>query len=177
MLGLNRKVVIIEGYNDKWPDIYKNEEKKLFSILKDMVASIEHVGSTSIPGLKSKPIIDIAIGLCNFDNISVVKRLLISNGYEYRANNGSSERYLFVKGLWVKRTHHLHVEKYGESAWNDHIDFRDCLRNDSTIFKEYEALKVKLAEMYSKDRESYTAQKADYIQMTLKVYRLKKSNS
>lgn len=174
MIGLKRTNVTIENYSLHWPEIYKVEEKLLLTFLKDYIICIEPVGSTSVPGLKSKPIIDIAIGVRDFVNIKKVKDLLISKGYEFRPFNGSEERYFFVKGPWIRRTHHLHIEIYGGPAWNDHIDFRNCLIESPSLCRGYEELKVRLARCYPDDRDAYTGEKADFIQLTLKEFRMKK---
>lgn len=172
MLGLKRTSVLLEDHCTRWSALFNDEKKILTSLLSEYIVSIEPVGSTAVPGLKAKPVIDIAIGLISFETISDVLGVLVSNGYEHRPLNGSAGRYVFVRGPCERRTHHLHVEEYGGEAWNDHIDFRNCLRRYPALCKQYETLKIRLSEAYPDDRDSYTAQKADFIQQVLKNYRL-----
>lgn len=171
MLGLNRNHVSLNMQSDDWAKAFEEEKQELLRILKGEVVCIEHIGSTAIPGLKAKPILDIAIGVHDVHSISTLMALLTENGYEYRQDHGSVDRILFVKGPLKNRTHHLHIEDYGKKSWNDHLHFRDYLLKNPCKRHEYEVLKVNLARRYPFDRDKYTSEKAAFIQSALKEYR------
>lgn len=172
MLGLKKDTVslclIEEGY---WKAVFEEEKAKLAILLHGISLDIEHVGSTAIPGIIAKPIVDIAIGVRDIKDIASISSLLKKGGYEYRPDNGNDGRLLFIKGEQDIRTHHLHVEEYGLECWNNHIYFRDCLLSSPDLRSEYMKLKILLAEKYPSDRKQYTDQKAEFIRKVLSLYR------
>lgn len=163
IIGLERKKVKLISYKPIWKKLYKKEENSLLNTLGKDVLDIQHVGSTSVSGVKSKPIIDIAIGIKSLKIgkkfISPLKRL----GYEYRGNAGVKGRLFFAKGSRKNRTHYLHVEKLNSKNWKNHIIFRDYLRQNKKAVKEYNKLKEKLAKQFKDDRDQYTARKDFFI--------------
>lgn len=164
MIGLKRGHVELQEYTDEWSSLYKIEEETLKSLIKEYFIDIQHIGSTSVEGLKAKPIIDIIIGVKNFNHIEKIVEKLQQGGYIYRPNASTKERILFVKGSEEERTHHIHIVQWMDEEWNNNILFRDYLRKYSKVAKEYSELKDRLAELFTEDRNSYTRGKNQFIQ-------------
>jgi GrpB-like predicted nucleotidyltransferase (UPF0157 family) len=120
-------------------------------------------GSTSIPGLAAKPIVDILMAVRSLSEVIKIRPALESAGYEYRENGSDDVQILFAKGPEVKRTHYLHITALGSSGWQNPLAFRDYLRTHPDELRRYEELKQNLAERYSDHREQYTAGKKDYV--------------
>lgn len=165
--------VEIVSYNSQWPKMAADEIKKirdLFSI--NSIIDIQHVGSTAIPGLSAKPIIDLQIAV---ESLTKIKRIAIENlkklNYEYWHTNPDPERMFFVKGMppfGEKRTHHVHIVEPTSKHWHEKILFRDYLIAHPEAIKEYEKLKQRLAMQYRYDREKYTTSKTDFIREILR---------
>ncbi len=163
----------LSDYNKEWPQIAEQEIKKLYSILPTQhIIDIQHVGSTAIPGMSAKPVIDIQIAV---DSLSAIKpiaiKVLKELGYEYWDKNPDQERLFFAKGMppfGVKRTHHVHIFEPSSPHWREKILFRDYLRAHTEARLEYEALKKHLAQRYTYDREQYTSAKTEFINKILR---------
>lgn len=169
--GLNEnEVSLILIDEEYWKLRFVEEKEKIEKLLFGNFIAIEHVGSTSIPGIMAKPIVDIAIGIENMKSADFIKHLLEDGGYEYRPNHGDEYRLLFIKAEEGKRTYHIHVELFNGKAWENHVKFRDCLLCSPELRYEYTNLKLHLAKKYSKDRSRYTAEKATFIQNVLLNY-------
>jgi len=164
MLGLKRGTVKLIADHKKWKELFEKEKKTLLSIFEDLEIQIEHVGSTAIPGVLAKPIIDMMLGFSKPEQTEIIYKKLEELGYEDRGERGVPGRRLFVKGPEEKRTHYLHVTKIDNSFWQEHIIFRDYLRQNQKGRDEYNKLKQDLAEKFSDKRELYTKAKSDFIQ-------------
>lgn len=164
MIGLKRGYVELQEYTDEWHKLYKIEEETLRNLIREYFIDIQHIGSTSVEGLKAKPIIDIIIGVKNFNDLEIIIEKLQQGRYIHRPNASTKERILFVKGSEEERTHHIHIVQWMGKEWNNNILFRDYLRKYSEVAKEYSDLKDKLAEQFKEDRSSYTSGKEQFIQ-------------
>jgi GrpB-like predicted nucleotidyltransferase (UPF0157 family)/RimJ/RimL family protein N-acetyltransferase len=169
--------VEIIPYQKDWSLLAAEEINKLRAILPtQMILDIQHVGSTSIPGMSAKPIIDIQIAVQSLEDMkSIAITPLQKIGYEYWHENPDPERMFFVKGMppyGEKRTHHVHIFKLNSKLWQEKILFRNYLMSHPELVKEYQLLKIKLAEQYAFDREEYTKAKEDFINEVLKRARL-----
>jgi GrpB-like predicted nucleotidyltransferase (UPF0157 family) len=167
------EVIIVES-NPLWPILFEQEAARIWQVLgNDIVVAIEHIGSTAVPGLAAKPIIDLMVGVNSPEIAPTVVPLLEAIGYVYWRENPHPERMFFVKGMppfGVQRTHHLHiVEVYGE-FWQ-RLLFRDYLRSHPEEAQRYEALKRDLAKRFHTDRESYTNGKSEYIESVMEKAR------
>lgn len=162
MLGLDSKKVMLEEYDSEWHLYFNDESKLIKSVLGDSVIDIQHFGSTSIAGLKAKPIIDILVGLKSFSDIDQVISKMQEAGYIYAHWAGIPNDYTFRKGKDIT-THLIHVVEYGKNNWIHNIKFRDALKNNPALIKEYEQLKEDLAKKYPDSREKYTAGKGKFI--------------
>lgn len=154
----------ITPYSTSWIKGFKNESQVLQTVFKEPVI-IEHIGSTSISGLAAKPIIDIMIGLTNFqtagEHVSSINRL----GYEYISKYEKEMPYrkFFIKMDNGKRTHHIHMVEIDSEFWKRHLLFRDYLRNNEQARNEYAKLKQRLALCEWTDGDEYAAAKSDFI--------------
>jgi GrpB-like predicted nucleotidyltransferase (UPF0157 family) len=169
MIGLERGIVRLVPYTKEWERLFQVERPRLRAAVGKYVLDIQHVGSTSIPGMVAKPIIDIAIAVKNFEEACVCIKPIEQLGYEYKGENGIPRRHYFAKGN--PRTHHVHINEIGSRDWNDQIIFRDYLTQHPEIAKEYAELKMELAQRYPTDRQSYLDGKAPFIERVLQLAR------
>ncbi|WP_181160239.1 GrpB family protein [Priestia megaterium] len=167
MLGLERGLVKLEPYNDKWSKLFDEERELLSSQLKELIIAIEHVGSTSIEGLFAKPIIDIAIGVSSLDVIIKLKEKIKALGY-VEVPVSMDGKHVFARYKEKKITHFLHVIIYNHNLWIDQIFFRDYLRSAPDAKIEYIKLKEELANKYPNDIVSYTNEKKKFVDNILK---------
>jgi GrpB-like predicted nucleotidyltransferase (UPF0157 family) len=169
VIGLARKKVQLLPYNPAWPKLYQAEAKIICSAIGQYILDIQHVGSTAIPGVKAKPIIDIAIGLAHFKQAKKCIKPLQQLGYEYKYNAGVRGQRFFAKGSESNRTHYIHLTKLNSRVWKDCLLFRDYLRKHKEAVKEYNQLKQILAKKYKTNRPFYTAQKSSFIKSIIKT--------
>lgn len=160
-LGLNDGRVSLAPHDGAWRSAFAAEAVRLRDLLGAQVLGIEHVGSTAIPGISAKPILDILVGLADLDVGPALAEDLATIGYELRPNAGLPEEHVFVKG--APRTHILHVVRLNGPAWQQKIAFRDSLRENPDLARSYEALKSALSAQFPDDRAAYTSGKADFV--------------
>lgn len=146
-------VVVVE-YDSAWPRLYEKESARLSAALDDVLVEIEHIGSTAVPGLAAKPVIDILAGLRALElqppRIAAMEAL----GYEYLGEYGIPGRLYFRKGR--PRSHHVHAVLFGSNLWERHLAFRDYLRARPDEAKSYADFKRRLAMEVEGDRDRYT---------------------
>ena len=167
MLGLKSGTVKLASHHKQWAKLFEKEKQRLLSVLGKIKVSIEHVGSTAVPGLKAKPILDIVLSSPSHKLSKKIYKILEKNGYTDHGEVGIPERHLFVRGTEEKRTHHLHVTLKNSDFWKEHILFRDYLLAHKGALTKYNTLKIKLSKQYANDRKSYTKAKNAFIQNTL----------
>src|SRR6185436_686081 len=131
-------------------------------ILGKTVLGLEHIGSTAIPGLTAKPIVDMLMAVQSLDEIKKIKRTLEKMGYEYRPEAGNKDQVLFAKGPHENRTHYLHITTLNSPTWKQDLAFRDYLRNHQESCRAYEQLKIELAEEHADTRKLYTEGKSKF---------------
>jgi len=163
-LGLENDTVKLVTHQTAWHEQFLEEQKRLREALGDAVLDIQHIGSTAIPGISAKPLLDLGIAVQNFEEAFVCVQPLEKLGYIYRGENGIPRRHYFVKGSSEKRMHHLHVLEQSSPEWRKHLLFRDYLCAHPEALTQYQALKTRLAEQFPKDREAYTEGKHAFIQ-------------
>lgn len=159
-------VVVVE-YDPAWPAAYERERALIAAALGALLLDIEHVGSTSVPGLGAKPIIDIMAGVPSFQEghrcVGPMERL----GYEYKGEFGIPGRHYFRKIQNDVRSHQVHMVEAGGEFWRRHLLFRDYLRSHPDEALRYFELKLRLADEYRHDREGYAEAKSAFIQAAL----------
>ncbi|WP_218813567.1 GrpB family protein [Rickettsiella endosymbiont of Dermanyssus gallinae] len=164
--------IIIEPYHSNWPKLAEAEIKAIKGISSQLsYVSIEHLGSTAVPGLASKPVIDIFIAVKSIEEAKQWIKPLETLAYVFWAENPSKSHLRFFKGMppfGSKRTHHVHIIENSSGKMEHRILFRDILRRDQKIRLEYEALKMKLSGAHSADREAYTDKKGAFIKKVLR---------
>ncbi len=169
MIGLQRSTVKLAPYSSQWPILFKTEKQLLKQLLGELALDIQHIGSTAVPNLSAKPIIDIEVYVSDAQSIASSVPILVQAGYEYFGDKGGNGDHFFAKGSDICRTHYLHMQVAGNPQWQDDLKFRDCLRTDETVRVEYEMLKQKLASTNAQDRKSYTEAKSDFIRQVLRA--------
>lgn len=168
VIGLRRKKVRLISHKPEWEKLYKKEEKLLYDAIGEHAEDIQHAGSTSIPGAKAKPIIDIVIGVKHLKVGEKCIKSLERLGYEYKHDAGIKGRHFFAKGSEKNRTHYVHIVKLNGRFWGNCILFRNYLRKHKRAVREYNELKEELAKKYKDDRNTYTALKDSFIQRIIK---------
>lgn len=161
--------IIISDPNPEWKILYETEKYELIRILGQKAISIEHFGSTAVPNIKAKPVIDILVEIPNKNEIKKgIIELMRSNGYHFIPRNDCPPPYImFVKGYTNKgfkgQAYHIHMAEKEHSGLWDRLYFRDYLIENKETAKEYEKIKDYLAEKYKYDREAYTIGKTKFI--------------
>jgi GrpB-like predicted nucleotidyltransferase (UPF0157 family) len=160
--------VRIVSYDPVWPARFEEERALLASAIGDWEdGGIHHVGSTAVVGLESKPVIDILVGVRSLEESRASFDRLAGLGYLY-APYRSAEMHWFCKPDPSRRTHHLHLVPTASARFRDELAFRDRLRANRDVAREYGALKRRLAVEFEHDREAYTEAKTDFILATLR---------
>jgi GrpB-like predicted nucleotidyltransferase (UPF0157 family)/ADP-ribose pyrophosphatase YjhB (NUDIX family) len=150
----------------EWERLFEEEKAVLVAALGNCILDIQHVGSTSIPDIPAKPIIDIAIAVEDFAQATACIRQVIGLGYEYRGENGIPRRHYFVKRDPLT-THHIHMVEKTSWDWETLLLFRDRLRQEPELAREYAELKTALAQEFVQDRDRYLNGKAPFIERVI----------
>lgn len=162
----SRKTYIVD-YSPQWTSDFESEAAHLKDIFKDAIFSIHHIGSTSIPGMKAKPIIDILITTDNLEKIDDFDAQMEHQGYVVGGEFGLPRRRFFCKGNQDHCLIHIHVYELSNPVIQKYILFRDYLIAHPNEVKDYEALKIELAEKYPHNRTLYTQNKSIFIEKIL----------
>ena len=166
--------VIIVEYDARWPSMYDEERERILRAAEDLVIAVEHIGSTAVPSLGGKPIIDIMPAVRRLEDAERCVGPLEAIGYEYvpEYNAIIPERRYFHKGPPEARTYHLHMVEQTSEFWKRHLLFRDWLRTHPDDAEEYYQLKQELADRFGLDREGYTDAKTAFIEAIVAKARL-----
>ena len=159
MSGLSDHVELRE-HDPSWAELFEAERLRLAPVFDEQAVAIEHIGSTSVPDLCAKPIVDILVGLRELDLSGGHVEAMQSLGYEYLGEYGLPGRLFFHKG--EPRTHNVHVVEHGGEHWERQLTFRDALRADPEERRRYDAFKRRLA-AEGHSREVYTELKTPFI--------------
>lgn len=151
----------LSNYDPAWPQLYEQESDQIMEALGDDVIDIAHIGSTSVPGLRAKPIIDILVAVDVFAPIDSYTARLTPLDYHHHPHDNDEERLFFWKG--IPRTHHLHIVEYATWEHQRHLIFRDYLRAHPDIAQWYEQVKRELAAAFKNNRPAYTKGKTAFI--------------
>ena len=175
MLGLKRGTVQLQPHDPQWRVLAEETIRVLYDVFGDQVVDIQHVGSTAIPGIQAKPIIDIAVGMRDMKAVFPLISVLEQRGFLHRGEDHPGQ-HLFVLGDTQRRTHHIHVTVWNSEAWNHYIRFRDYLNTFPEKAHLYESLKQQLAVQYPDNRKLYTAGKQTLIERMLDEARVWKES-
>ncbi len=157
-----RKVIILE-YNSEWPQKFIKESEKIIKLLGEELVYIEHIGSTSIPNMAAKPVIDILISVKDINHIDTFNKQFEELGYTPKGEFGITGRRFFIKDINGFRSYHVHIFQTGNFELKKHINFRDYMRSHPKMALEYANLKKGLAKKYTDDINSYSMGKDSFI--------------
>jgi GrpB-like predicted nucleotidyltransferase (UPF0157 family) len=163
--------VAVHGPDDAWQPAGDRECRLLGASLREwLVAPVEHVGSTSVPGLPAKSILDLQAAVTDLDCAPAVAAVLAPSGWHYVPPELDERpwRRFFIKVENDHRVAHLHLMLPDEPHWQQHLTFRDALRADAELARRYAELKQTLAAQHAGDREAYTDGKADFVAAVLR---------
>jgi GrpB-like predicted nucleotidyltransferase (UPF0157 family) len=166
-------MITLVPYNTDWPLLFEQERILLVNAMKEWEISVEHIGSTAIPNIQAKPVIDIMIGVQDLSiaDIFLIK-IIRSLGYDYIDGYEviMPERRYFQKDVDNIRTHQIHLVEYDSSFWERHLLFRDYLRTHPNIAKQYESLKLDISTKFI-DTNQYASAKTKFIREVEKLAR------
>ena len=159
---MGRKIVVVP-YDPSWYERYRREAMKITEIMGEQAVSIHHIGSTSIPNMKAKPIIDILVEVKNLETMDELNDNMMKEGYLPKGEHGIPGRRYFVKSVGATRTHHVHMFQTGNPEIERHLVFRDYLITHPEEAQAYGRLKEALAQRFPEDGLSYTTEKDEFI--------------
>ena len=163
-LGLKADLNLLVEYDPLWPAVFEEEKVRLARALGPLAKGIEHYGSTAVPGLCAKPILDIMIGISPLSEWDKCKPALEAMGYDYSEGAGVPGHYIFGRGRdRAERTHLVHVVEYQGESWRGSLAFRDALRLDAGLRDLYAQEKKRAAAAAPSNRSGYNAQKGPFI--------------
>ena len=157
--------VRVVPYSEAWPSEFAAVRAELLAAFRDDTILIEHIGSTSVPGLCAKPVIDVLVGASSLENIEVAIPRLAAAQYEY-VNKYEVEiptRRYFVRQESRGPRVHVHAVVERSKIWNEHLTFRGALRSNTATRDAYALLKINVAYAHKNDKAAYTAAKAPFI--------------
>ncbi len=169
LLAAIHEDVVLHAYDPAWQARFIEERERLLSLGPDLFIDVQHIGSTAVPGLAAKPIIDLLAGVASMAVALGLAEQVAAWGYTGSAEFNATlvDRQWFMRHALGHRTHHLHVVVHGGPAWQDRLRFRDVLRSDPGMAARYAALKQQLAQAHAADREAYTQAKEGFVRMVL----------
>lgn len=144
----------------EWASLFADERSRIAGAMGASALEIQHVGSTAIPGITAKPVLDIAVAIRDFESGHALVPALVALGYTYRGENGISRRHYFERGDVC----HLHVFEHGSLDWQRHLHFRDRLLASSELAARYSQVKLAAAKESGGRRERYQDLKASFIE-------------
>lgn len=177
MLGQHKRVFRLVPYQSAWIDHFDQEADRIQSALGDRALHIEHIGSTSIPGMAAKPIIDIMVAVQKLTLLSDLILPLDAMGYDYYPVDTVPGRMFFAKEIRPEvRTHHLNLTKKGSEFWENQLLFRDYLRENDQLASEYIQLKKDLAEYYARTNHLDREWKSAFVARVFEMAKIAKSD-
>ena len=165
------EAVAVQPYDPLWPEAFASERERLVAMLPYSFTCIEHIGSTAIPGMPAKPIIDILAGVASESDTAPLISSPRAFGYVDSVEIGSkvTDHRWFMRWADGHRTHHLHVVVHGSEMWLERIRLRDILRHNAGLAAQYASLKLQLAGHHTSDREAYTNGKSEFIRLAARA--------
>lgn len=164
--------ISIHPYDPDWPVKFLQEKARLLSIFSHDLLEIEHIGSTAVPGIAAKPIIDLMAAVRTMSAADCLLVPLRDFGYATppECNAALVDRRWLMRHSWGHRTHHLHLVELSSEGWRRTIRFRDILRSHADIAKAYEELKFRLAASAGSNRAGYILGKSEFVEDALRKW-------
>ncbi|HEU5048268.1 MAG TPA: GrpB family protein [Rickettsiales bacterium] len=164
MLGLKHNVNFLVDYDPQWEQDFAEERLRILNALGELVLGIEHYGSTSVKGMRAKPILDIMVGVNPLSNWQKCKAPLEQLGYDYAEHAGVPGHHIFGRGRDLsERTHLIHIVEFEGESWRSGITLRDALRSNPQLREAYIQEKERACREAPEGRAKYNLQKADFI--------------
>jgi GrpB-like predicted nucleotidyltransferase (UPF0157 family) len=164
MLGLKHNLNLLVDYDPDWPLAFLAEKKKILEVLGDTAKGIEHYGSTAVPGMRAKPILDILVGVNPIDDWKKCKAPLEGLGYDYAENAGVPGHYIFGRGRdHTERTHLVHVVEYLGESWRTGLKLRAALHDDLELRVRYTEAKERAIAASPVGRAGYNQLKGPFL--------------
>jgi GrpB-like predicted nucleotidyltransferase (UPF0157 family) len=157
-----RPVRLVE-YDPAWPSRYEDLAAAIREALGPVAVRVEHVGSTAVPGLAAKPVIDVQVSVASFEPLDEYRAPLESLGYEYRPDEEPGHRFFGLTDADDMRVAHVHVCERGSEWERRHLAFRDALRADDDLRRRYEVEKRRVAALHPDDTLEYAEAKTPWI--------------
>lgn len=173
-IGLKRGTVKLKKHSSNWAELFEKEKRILLKKFHNVIIEVSHGGSTAIPTIPAKPIIDMFAVVSSLKDTKTIRKGLEKLGYEYRGEEGVPERILYVKGKPELRTHHLQLVERQSSEWKNHLLIKEYFQKHPKVARKYAELKTKLAKKYPDDRKSYSHGKDAFIKSVIKKAKAKK---
>ena len=168
-LGLQANLNLLVAYDPLWPAAFEYERVRLVKALGPVAKGIEHYGSTAVPGLCAKPILDIMVGISPLSEWERCKPSLEALGYDYAGGAGVPGHYIFGRGRdRTERTHLVHVVEYQGESWRGSLAFRDALRSNASLRESYAQEKERAAAAAPGNRAAYNLHKGPFIAESIK---------
>lgn len=168
LLEIGMVKLTVVDYDEMWPALFENERTLLQMTLGKVISRIHHIGSTSVPGLSAKPVIDILIEVANLEELDSLNQAMEGVGYTVRGENGILNRRYFTKG-GNQRSHHIHAFATGDAQIIKHLAFRDYLIKHNDVAIQYALMKKSAMLLCENDSHRYSIYKADFIQKHLRM--------
>lgn len=161
-----REIVVVP-YDEQWPGMFKAESFRIQALLGEIAKNVHHIGSTSVPGLSAKPVIDILLEVSDINELDAYNSAMLRTGYVARGENGIPGRRYFIKG-GDQRSHQVHAFTVGDLQILRHLAFRDYLRENREIAEKYAEVKHSAALLSGNNIHRYSALKANFIEHHLR---------
>lgn len=161
--------VVVSPYSAEWPSCFRVIREELLAVISPIAVTVEHIGSTSVPGLAAKPVIDVLLGARSLAEVESNIEALGDLGYAYvkKYEDVLPMRRYFVKSPAASFRVHLHAVELGSHLWLEHLAFRDALRSDPALRARYQSLKLQLAHAFADDKAAYSAAKDPFVQSVI----------
>lgn len=166
-LGLESGTVVVVDYDPRWPDEFTRVARELYAAVGPAVVGVHHVGSTAVPGLCAKPVLDVLVSVPDLNASLKLVPTLEELGYEFRPDEEIPDRHYFRRRRGPIRTHHLSLAEPTSRYYAVTLGFRDALRSDPKIAAAYCGLKRDLAKRFPRDRTAYINGKTAFIATVL----------
>jgi GrpB-like predicted nucleotidyltransferase (UPF0157 family) len=166
-LGLRPRQVRLVPYDPAWPAAYEREAARLCQGLGDRAQAIAHIGSTAVPGMPAKPLLDVMVAISSLGAIAELEPLLAALGYMFHPRDTIPDRHFFIAGDGDLRRVNLSLVELDSAYWRNHLAFRDALRTQPETAANYARLKAELAALFPDDRLAYTDAKGAFVARVL----------
>ncbi len=165
----NMSSVVVSPYSAEWPNCFLAIREEVLAVFSPIAVAIKHIGSTSVPGLAAKPVIDVLLGARSLAEVESKIETLAGLGYAYisKYEDVLPMRRYFVKSPAASLRVHLHAVERGSRIWREHLAFRDALRSHPALCARYQSLKLQLAQTFADDKAAYSAAKDPFVQSVL----------